>query len=39
MAARDGDTDEAVRHLERARDTGDAAFGPRATRLPARPTG
>ncbi|WP_026120295.1 tetratricopeptide repeat protein [Nocardiopsis potens] len=33
MAAQDGDTDQAVSHLERARDTGDAAFAPQAERL------
>ncbi|MGW3572340.1 tetratricopeptide repeat protein [Streptomyces sp. NPDC000941] len=30
MASQDGDTDQAVRYLERARDTGDATFGPEA---------
>ncbi|OEV03705.1 tetratricopeptide repeat protein [Streptomyces oceani] len=33
MASQDGDTDQAVRHLARARDTGDAEFSSQASRL------
>ncbi|MDT0304301.1 tetratricopeptide repeat protein [Streptomonospora wellingtoniae] len=33
MASEDGDTDQAVRYLERARDTGDAVFARQALQL------
>lgn len=39
MASHDGDTDQAVRYLERARDTADATFTPRASELLGRLTG
>lgn len=39
MASQDGDTDQAVRYLERARDIGDATFGPQASQLLCRLTG
>ncbi|NUS83269.1 MAG: tetratricopeptide repeat protein [Streptomyces sp.] len=39
MAGQDGDTDQAVRYLERARDTGDATFGPQTGQLLGRLTG
>jgi hypothetical protein len=38
MAGQDG-TDQAVRYLERERDTGDATFGPQAGELLGRLTG
>ncbi|GAA3202148.1 hypothetical protein [Nonomuraea helvata] len=38
LERQDGDTDQAVRYLERARDTGDATFGPQADRLLGRLT-
>lgn len=39
MAAEDGANDQAVQYLERARDTGDATFGPQADDLLNRLTG
>ncbi|MEU5030486.1 tetratricopeptide repeat protein [Streptomyces milbemycinicus] len=39
MAGEDGDTDQAVQYLERARETGDATFGPQTSQLLGRLTG